>query len=203
MKALENKDRNDEQQDSDDEKIKFATSLTPNRFAKIDIFRALDSFRRQLECPGQNQRHGKSNDEQQHHKTHGPIRNFEEWKNLTRDLHEQPRHDCVRDRNFVNIASLQLAEEILWVHSARLDEALVTAALYLDTRDLKSNATSKTTGEESLGLTRGYRSWPADAGVSSQFSIHFREGNAVFEIAASRGFWNSSPKSAIFSLNSL
>ena len=42
------------------------------------------------------------------------------------------------DRNFVNIASLQLSEEVLRVHSARLDEALVTAALYLETRDLKS-----------------------------------------------------------------
>jgi hypothetical protein len=43
MKALENEDPNDEQQDSDDKKIKFATSLTPNRFTKIDIFCALIS----------------------------------------------------------------------------------------------------------------------------------------------------------------
>src|SRR6266478_10130907 len=113
MKALEKQDPNDEQQDSDDKKIKFATGLAPNRFTKIDIFCALDSFRRQLERPGKNQRYGKSDSEQQHHKTHGPIRNFEERKNLTRDLHEQPRNDCVGDRNFVNVASLQLGEESL------------------------------------------------------------------------------------------
>src|SRR6266536_1934685 len=116
MKALEKQKPNDEQQDSDDEKIKFATSLAPNRFARIDIFRALDSFRREFKRPGKNHRHGKSDNEQQHYKTHRPIRNFEERKNLTRDLHQQPCDDCVGDRNFVNVASLQLSEEILRVH---------------------------------------------------------------------------------------
>jgi len=46
MKALEEQEPNDEQQDSDDKKIEFATSLAPNRFTRIDIFCALDSFRR-------------------------------------------------------------------------------------------------------------------------------------------------------------
>jgi hypothetical protein len=46
MKALENENPNDEQQDSDNKKIKFATGLAPNRLTKIDIFCALDSFRR-------------------------------------------------------------------------------------------------------------------------------------------------------------
>jgi hypothetical protein len=45
MKALEKQAYNDEQQDRDDEKIKFSTCLAPNRCAKIDVFRALDSFR--------------------------------------------------------------------------------------------------------------------------------------------------------------
>src|SRR6266481_4919754 len=128
MKALEKQDRNDEQQDTDDKKIKFATGLAPNRFTKIHIFRALDSFRRQLKRPGKNHRHGKSDNEQQHHKTHRPIRNFEERKNLTRYLHEQPCDDCVSNRDFVHIAPLQLSEEVLRVHSARLDEALVTSS---------------------------------------------------------------------------
>src|SRR6266699_1016718 len=100
MKALEKQDSNDEQKDSDDEKIKFATGLALNRFAKIDILCALDSFRCQFKRPRENQRHGKSDNEQQHHKTHGPIRNFEEWKNLTRDLHQQPCDDCVGDRYY-------------------------------------------------------------------------------------------------------
>src|SRR6266403_5279779 len=143
MKALENQGRNDEHQDSDDKKIKFATGLTPNRFTKIDIFCALDSFRRYFKRPGKNQRHGKSDNEQQHHKTHCPIRNFEERKNLTCDLHQQPRDHSVCNRNLVNVASFQLCVEILRIHSARLDEALVTKALYLDARGLKSTLSSR------------------------------------------------------------
>jgi hypothetical protein len=51
---------------------------------------------------------------------------------------QQPSHHSVGDRNFVNVAPLQLSEEVFWIHSARLDEALVTAAFYLDECDLKS-----------------------------------------------------------------
>jgi hypothetical protein len=42
------------------------------------------------------------------------------------------------DGNFINIAPLQLGQKVRWIHFARLDEALVTAPLYLDARDLKS-----------------------------------------------------------------
>ncbi len=64
--------------------------------------------------------------------------NLEERENLRRYLHYQPRDDCVCYRNLVDMAPLQLSEEVFRVHSARLDEALVTAALYLDACDLKS-----------------------------------------------------------------
>jgi hypothetical protein len=57
--------------------------------------------------------------------------------------------------HFVNVAPFQLSEEVLWIHSARLDEALVTAAVYLDARDLKSAATSKTTVEDCPSLPDG------------------------------------------------
>ena len=49
----------------------------------------------------------------EHDKPHRPIRNFEERKNLRRDLNHQPADDRVRDRDLVNIAPLQLGEEIL------------------------------------------------------------------------------------------
>src|SRR6266536_4920417 len=80
------------------------------------VWGALDSFRREFKRPGQNHRHRKSDNQQQHHKTHGPIRNFEERKNLTRDLHQEPRHDTVRNRNLVNVSSLQLGKELIRVH---------------------------------------------------------------------------------------
>jgi hypothetical protein len=50
----------------------------------------------------------------------------------------EPCNDSISDRCAVNVAPLQLGQDVLWIHSARLDEALVTAALYLDARELKS-----------------------------------------------------------------
>src|SRR6266487_3909578 len=119
-------------------KIKFTTGLVRNRFANINIFRSFQPFRRQLKGPRYDERDRKTNHDQHYHQPDCPIRNLEERENLRRYLHQQPCDDCIGDRNFVNIASLQLSEEVLRVHSARLDEALVTAALYLETRDLKS-----------------------------------------------------------------
>src|SRR5882724_1901830 len=138
MKALEKQDPNDEQQDGDDEKIKFATGLARNRFAKIDIFGALQSFWRQFKRPRDHEGNGEAYHNQHDHEPDCPIWNLEEREDLRRYLHQQPCDDRVGDRNLVNVAPLQLSEEVLWIHSARLDEALVTAALYLDGRDLKS-----------------------------------------------------------------
>src|SRR4029453_18459269 len=116
MKALEKQDRNDERQDSDNKKIKFATGLVRNRFAKIDIFRSLQAFWRQLEGPRDHEGNGKTNHNEHYHQPDGPIRNLEERENLRSYLHQQPRDDCVGNRNFVNVAPLQLGEEIAEVH---------------------------------------------------------------------------------------
>ena len=83
---------------------------------EIDIFRALQSFRSQLECPCDDKRDGKSNHDCKHNKAHCPIRNLEKWKNLCRDLNEQPSYDRIRDRDLVNIAPLQLDEEVIDLH---------------------------------------------------------------------------------------
>ena len=58
---------------------------------------------------------------------HAPVWDFEERKDLRRNLNEQPAKNCVGDRHSVNVAPLQLGEEVLWIHSARLEEALVTS----------------------------------------------------------------------------
>jgi hypothetical protein len=89
----------------------------PLRRPKIDIFRALQSFRRQFECPSDYERDWKSNDDCEHDKSEGPSRNFKDWKNLCRDLDQQPTDDGIRDGDLVNIAPLQLGEEIVDLHS--------------------------------------------------------------------------------------
>jgi len=55
----------------------------------------------------------------------------------------------MQPRNFMNVAPLQLGEEVFCIHSARLDESLVTASPHLDARGLKTRAASKTTVEGS------------------------------------------------------
>ena len=95
-------------------------------------------------------------------------------------LHQQPCDDCVGDCHLVNVPPLQLSEEFLWIHSARLDEALVTAALYLDTRDLKSACNDMPTGNRAApGLIRGLGLWSAIAVVVGSMI-----GQAVFLVAS-------------------
>src|SRR6266851_460258 len=74
------------------------------RRCKIDIFRSLQSLRRQFKCPCE------------HDQSDGPIRNVEDRKNLRDALSECPAGDYVGDRNFVNVAALQLDEEIVDFH---------------------------------------------------------------------------------------
>ena len=87
-------------------KIKFTTGLVRNRFANIDIFRSLQAFWRQLEGPRDDEGNGKTNHNEHYHQPDGPIRNLEEREDLCRDLHQEPRHDTVCNRNLVNVAPL-------------------------------------------------------------------------------------------------
>jgi hypothetical protein len=80
---------------------------------------SLQTFGRQIESPSENERNRETQDKEKNNKPHRPTRNFEERKNLTCDLHQQPRDDCVGDRNLVNVAPLQLGQKLRWIHSVR------------------------------------------------------------------------------------
>ena len=67
--------------------------------------------RRQFKGPGDHERDGKSDHDCEHNKAHGPIWNFEKWKNLRGNLNQKPADDCVRDRDFVNVAPLEFGEK--------------------------------------------------------------------------------------------
>jgi hypothetical protein len=73
-----------------------------------------------VRTPRDYQRDRETDDDCEHNQPHGPVPNFKEWKDLRRYLHQQPCDDCVGDRNFVNVAPLQLGEEFLWVHGKLL-----------------------------------------------------------------------------------
>ena len=79
-------------------------SATTRRFCRqLRKLRSLHSFRRQLEGPRNHEGNWKTNHNEHYHQPDCPIRNLEERENLRRYLHQQPRDDCVGDRNFVNI----------------------------------------------------------------------------------------------------
>src|SRR6266487_1640741 len=84
---------------------------------KIGIFRALDSFRRELKRPGENERKWKTNHDEKHNQTDNPIWNVEDWKNLRDTLSESPTGNCIRDGDFVNVAPLQLGKKSFWIHN--------------------------------------------------------------------------------------
>jgi class 3 adenylate cyclase len=70
---------------------------------------------------------------------------LEERKDLARDLHEQPRHHAICDRNFVNVAPLELREEIARVHCTSPlvgVEILSTSALKRGSLRIKSQTGS-------------------------------------------------------------
>jgi hypothetical protein len=101
-----------------------------------------------------------------------------------RDLHHEPADNRVSDGNFVNVPPLQLSEEGIWVHSARLDEALVTAALYLGAGNLKStcNAQDKQRPSSAV-IVRLAESPDVDRHFSGARSTHAKLTTCVFRIA--------------------
>ena len=78
---------------------------------QIDIFRTFQALRRQFKRPCDDERDGKSGHDCEHNEAHGPIWNFEKWKNLRGNLNQKPADDRVRDRDFVNIAPLEFGEK--------------------------------------------------------------------------------------------
>ena len=82
----------------------------------VCIFSALQSLRRQFEGPCDDQRDGKANHDSEHDETHGPGWNFEEGKNLRGNLNQEPANDRVSDGHLINVAPLELGEEVIGLH---------------------------------------------------------------------------------------
>src|SRR5439155_13885974 len=113
-------------------------ALSRSRLCWIEILRPHNSFGSEFVEPGEQHCDWKSDRERNDNKTHRIIRNLKKWKDLRGKLREEPCDDSVSDRCAVNIAPLQLRQNVLRIHSAHLDEALVTAAILGYPRDLKS-----------------------------------------------------------------
>src|SRR6266536_5683534 len=91
-----------------------------DRFVSLHLRFALDSFGRDLERPGKHQRNREPNNKDEDDNLHRPLRRIERGKENRRSLNDEPRHNRVGDGYFVNIAPLQLGEEIGDLHEAEL-----------------------------------------------------------------------------------
>jgi hypothetical protein len=72
--------------------------------SKIDIFPALDPFGSYLKSPRDDQRDGEADCDQCNDEANDPSWNLEKWKNLRRNLDEQPADNRISNRNFVYVA---------------------------------------------------------------------------------------------------
>src|SRR4030095_10638719 len=82
----------------------------------VSHFGALQSLRIQLKCPRNHKRNWKTDYAEQYNQPHNPIRDLEKWKDLCCHLNEHPGHNTVGNRDFVNVATLYLGEEVRKIH---------------------------------------------------------------------------------------
>src|SRR6266481_3015870 len=87
--------------------------MLPNRIGR---FSAFNSFRRYLKHPAKNKRNRQTEDDEQNNQTNDPVRNVEDRKDLRDALREGPTRDDVSNADFVNVAPLQLGEEVVELH---------------------------------------------------------------------------------------
>ena len=101
---------------NDDQRRDFAAGATRNGFVRPGLIRALDPFGRQLKSPGQDERNGETENGGKDHGARYHPRKKQRRDNGRGHLNYEPGNDGVRDRHAVNMASLQLGEEVLRVH---------------------------------------------------------------------------------------
>ena len=77
---------------------------------------ALEPFGRPLKDPRHDHGHGKTEQERNNHPADRPGRNAEEGKNSRRDLDQEPGDDTVSRGCAVDVASLELIENIARIH---------------------------------------------------------------------------------------
>jgi hypothetical protein len=108
----------DDRRDHDKCRDLFA-SAPSNCIFRRDFPSPLDSLRRQLKGPRQDERDGKTEEDDRDKHLHHPRRGLEGREQNRGRLNEKPGHHGVSDRDFVNVTPLQLGEEIARIHLSR------------------------------------------------------------------------------------
>ena len=77
-----------------------------------------DPMARDVINPRKHQRDWETQHNGDYHKSLGPVGYFKRRKHLRHDLNQQPRHDCVRDRDAINSSSLQFRKKVFQLHGS-------------------------------------------------------------------------------------
>ena len=83
---------------------------------RLDIFRALDAFGRDLERPRQRNRNEKAEGDEANEDLQDPVRRVEGREDDRGDLDDQPARDEIRGADLIDVAPLQLGKEIARTH---------------------------------------------------------------------------------------
>ena len=79
---------------------------------------------------------------------HRPLRRIKRGKKNRRRLNRQPRDHCISDRDFVNIAPLQLGEEIIDLHCFASDFGASDATIFSKRGSWRSGSQSSSSLSE-------------------------------------------------------
>ena len=93
-------------------------------FVRRNLGFEFDSLRRDLERPRQDERGRKSECDHGHKSFHDPRRRFERRQKNRGGLDQQPRRHGIGDGNLVDIAPLQLGEEVGRFHELKMKQSV-------------------------------------------------------------------------------
>ncbi|HEV8184839.1 MAG TPA: hypothetical protein VGP40_02710, partial [Chthoniobacterales bacterium] len=115
-KTVKDEQRHRESEDSDDKEVELSARSACDRFMWRDLFRSLDSFRRNLKRPGKDERERESENYHYDGCARDRVRQVQRRDHSGGDLHHDPANNGIRHRDFIDIAPLQLGKEVAPVH---------------------------------------------------------------------------------------
>lgn len=126
MPELEGKECRRNQGHTCNECDELSSAPLRDKFSRRNILRPLHSFRCHLEGPGNNKSDRETSNYGRHKHLHDPGRRFEGREENGPGLNQQPSDNSVGDGDFVNVATLQLGEEVAQVHRGRSQLPFIT-----------------------------------------------------------------------------
>ncbi len=111
MPPANSRDDGDQHADQTDRESGVARRQRCPRLDTDFSLRAHDALRRSVERPRQHQHDREAEQDQQHHRLVGPVRQVEHRKHLRRHLDQQPADNRIRSRHAIHVATLQFTPE--------------------------------------------------------------------------------------------